>query len=153
MATTWDPVDREKVAFHEAGHAVVAWLFGLPLVRIYLDLETEGGGAVSEVDLTHLCIVHQIAFHYAGPVSEEIFKGPASSHRCSGDHLNVYVLLEKNGTPEEKTEGQAIQKRAYTLAEKLLRRHEAKVARVAEALLPPPHEIDGAKFEQLMRVG
>jgi hypothetical protein len=24
MATTWDPVDREKVAFHEAGHAVVA---------------------------------------------------------------------------------------------------------------------------------
>ena len=60
MAATWDPVDMQKVAFHEAGHAVVAWLFGLPLKRIYLDLETEGGGAVSEVDLAHLCIVQAL---------------------------------------------------------------------------------------------
>jgi len=153
MATTWDPIDMEKVAFHEAGHAVVAWALGARPTRIYRGLEKQDGAAISEVDLTHPCIVQQIAFHYAGPVSEEIFKGPASRHRCSGDHLNVHVLLQKNGTPEEEPEGQALQIRTYALAEKLLRRHEAKVARVAEALLPPPHEIDGAKFEQLMREG
>ena len=37
-------VDMKKTAVHEAGHAIVAWLFGLALTRIYLDLETEGGG-------------------------------------------------------------------------------------------------------------
>jgi ATP-dependent Zn protease len=28
MVTTWDRDDMAKVAFHEAGHAVVMWLFG-----------------------------------------------------------------------------------------------------------------------------
>lgn len=42
MATAWDPVDMEKVAFHEAGHAIVGWLFGLPLKGICLDLEKAG---------------------------------------------------------------------------------------------------------------
>jgi len=32
-----------KVAVHEASHAVVAWLFGLTLKGIYLDLATQGG--------------------------------------------------------------------------------------------------------------
>ena len=41
--TDWDPDDMAKVAVHEAGHAVVAWPFGLPLKRIYLDLATQRG--------------------------------------------------------------------------------------------------------------
>jgi hypothetical protein len=118
MATTWDPVDREKVAFHEAGHAVVAWLFGLPLVRIYLDLETEGGAALSMAADSSL--VQQIAVLYAGKVSEEIFRGPAVSRRSLEDRVNVHVLLEKNGTPEEEPEGQAIQTRAYWLGRKIV---------------------------------
>jgi hypothetical protein len=67
--------------------------------------------------------------------------------------VNVHVLLEKNGTPEEEPEGQAIQTRAYDWAEKLLRRHEARVARVAKRLLQPPHKMNPARFKQLMREG
>ena len=50
MATTWDPDDMKKVAFHEAGHAVVMWLLGIPLKHIRLDLEKEGGGVEPDVD-------------------------------------------------------------------------------------------------------
>jgi Peptidase M50B-like len=153
MATTWDPVDMEKTAFHEAGHAVVAWSLGARRTRIYLDLEKQGGEAISAVAPTRLCIVQQIAFHYAGPVSEKIFKGPASSPRARADHMNVHVLLEKNGTPEEEPEGQALQTRAYALVEKLLRRHEARIGRVAKRLLQPPHKMNPARFKRLMREG
>jgi len=103
----------EKVAFHEAGHAVVAWSLGARPTRIYLDLEKQGGEVISAVEPTRLCIVQQIAFHYAGPVSEEIFKGPASSRRALADHVNGNILLKANGTPEEEPEGQALQIRAY----------------------------------------
>ena len=153
MATAWDPIDMEKAAFHEAGHGVLLWALGVPLVHIYLDLETEGGGAVAGKPTRPLCIGQQVAFHYAGPVSEEIFKGPASSHRCSADHLNVHVLLEKNGTPEDEPAGQAIQKSAYVWVEKLLRRHEARVANVARRLLRLPHKMNPARFKRLMREG
>jgi hypothetical protein len=156
MATTWDPVDVEKAAYHEAGHTVVAWSFGLPLARVYLDLEKEDGGVDYLAErFDRLCLLQQIVFHYGGPVLENIFRGPASSKRCSGDHVNVHVLLEKNGTPKEEPEGegQALQTRAYSWAEKLLRRHEARAGRVAERLLQPPHKLSTARFKQLMREG
>jgi hypothetical protein len=56
------------------------------------------------------------------------------------------VLLEKNGIPEKEPEGQALQTRAYSRAEELLRRHEASVARVANRLLQPPHKLDPEQF-------
>jgi hypothetical protein len=142
----------EKVAFHEAGHAVVGWLFGLPLAYIYLDLEKEGGEAAHK-RVQSVCLVQQIAILYAGAVSEQIFKGPAVPRRANIDRVNVHLLLERNGTPEKEPEGQALQTRAYSSAEKLLRRHEAKVERVANSLLQPPHKMNPARFKQLMREG
>jgi hypothetical protein len=75
MTPAWDPVDMEKVAFHEAGHAIVGWLFGLPLAYIYLDLEKEGGETAHRKSRS-LCLVQQIATFGAGTVAEEIFKVP-----------------------------------------------------------------------------
>jgi hypothetical protein len=148
MAITWDPVDMEKAAYHEAGHAVVAWSFGLPLARVYLDLEKEGGGVDYLAErFGRLCLLQQIVFHYGGPVSEKIFRGLAASKRCSGDHVNVHVLLEKNGTPEAEPEGQTLQTRAYSWAEEFLRRHEARVGRIAKLLLQPPHKLSAARFK------
>jgi hypothetical protein len=79
MATTWDPDDMEKVAFHEAGHAVVAWLFGLPLKRIYLDLKTEGGGVAPDLERAAcLCLAQLVAVQYGGPISEKMFRSPGN---------------------------------------------------------------------------
>jgi Peptidase M50B-like len=152
MATTWDPIDMEKVAFHEAGHAVVGWLFGLPLAYIYLDLEKEGGETAHQKACC-VCLVQQIAFLYAGAISEEIFKGPAVPRRANLDRVNVHLLLERNGTPEEAPQGQALQTRAHSWAEELLRRHKARVGRVAKRLLQPPHKMNPSRFKQLMREG
>jgi hypothetical protein len=55
------------------------------------------------------------------------------------------------GTPEEEPQGQALQTRTYSWAEKLLRRHEARVERVAKRPLQPPHKMNPARFKQLMR--
>jgi hypothetical protein len=155
MATPWDPVDMEKTAFHEAGHAIVEWSLGVPPARIYLDLENRSGGTVPAVDPSRLCLVQQIAIHYAGPKAEEIFTGfaRARDHAARADHLWVHVLLEKNGTPEEEPEGQALQTSAYACAEKLLRRHEPRIRRVANRLMRPPHKLNGARFKRLMREG
>jgi hypothetical protein len=71
--------------------------------------------------------------------------------RALNDRVNVHVLLEKNGTPEEEPEGQALKARGYSWAEKLLRRHEDRVGRVAKRLLQPPHRMNPARFRQLMR--
>jgi ATP-dependent Zn protease len=35
MATTWDHKDMEKAAYHEAGHAIVAWSIGLVVRSIH----------------------------------------------------------------------------------------------------------------------
>jgi hypothetical protein len=73
--------------------------------------------------------------------------------RAIAERVNGHLLLERNGTPEKEPEGQALQTRAYSWAEKLLRRHEAKVERVANSLLQPPHKMNPARFKQLMREG
>jgi hypothetical protein len=78
-----------------------------------------------------------------------IFRQP--SRRSNAHRLNVHVLLEKNGTRE--AEGQALIARGCSWAEKLLRRHEARVGRVAKRLLRPPHKMNPARFKQLMREG
>ena len=56
----WDPAVTERTALHEAGHAVVAWSFGLTVGSIHLDLATQGGHA-NIAAYTHLNPVEQIA--------------------------------------------------------------------------------------------
>jgi len=70
--TTWD---RERTALHEAGHAVVAWSFGVTVGCIHLDSEKQGGHA-EIAPATHLEPFEQIAIALAGFESEQIFKPP-----------------------------------------------------------------------------
>jgi hypothetical protein len=125
-----------------------------PTPQGHLSRLGKGGEAAHIVAATsRLCLVQRIAILCAGAVSEEIFKGPAVSRRSNADRLNVHVLLEKNGTPEEGPEGQVLIARGRSWAEKLLRRHEARVGRVAKRLLQPPHKMNPARFKQLMQEG
>ena len=55
--TDWDPDDMAKVAVHEAGHAVVAWLFGRPLKGIYLTWQRKAGVDAA----TAHCLAQEIA--------------------------------------------------------------------------------------------
>ena len=76
--TDWNPGDMAKVTFHEAGHAVVMWLLGVPIKGIYLDLNSQGGSALPNVDAecaARQSLLQVMAARYAGPVSESMFGG------------------------------------------------------------------------------
>jgi hypothetical protein len=66
--TDWDHDDHEKSAYHEAGHAVVLWTFGVPPTGgVHLEHETHGGCIATELGAaTRLSPVHQIATWLAG---------------------------------------------------------------------------------------
>ena len=48
MVTDWDPDDMAKCAYHEAGHAIVAWSFNLVVQRVYLDVGENSGGTETD---------------------------------------------------------------------------------------------------------
>jgi ATP-dependent Zn protease len=82
MTTIWNPDDMAKAAFHEAGHAVVAWSLCLRVEHIELDLANNSGYAeIANADE----VVHQVVISYAGFEAEEMFKGPAAFVRAEDD--------------------------------------------------------------------
>jgi hypothetical protein len=154
MALTPDPVIMKKVAFHEAGHAVLAWSFGVPVGGVYLDLQKESGhiDAPSHKHMD-IDITRRIAFCLAGLRAEDAFTPPGRPAKAAFDLGNVWELLRESGTPKDTPEGKVLRNQGRACADKQLRKHEARVRRVAEALLQQPHKITRDQFEQLMREG
>jgi len=147
---TWDPDDKERTALHEAGHAVVAWSFDLPLGSIYLDLEKESGGTTADrASIARLTLVEQIANWLAGYEAEQAFKRPGRKWNA-GDDGQVRRILRENDTPEDTPEGQDLGEQGRACAEARLLKHEAKVRCVARHLIEH-HYIDRVTFEEMMQ--
>lgn len=101
--------DKEIIAYHEAGHAVMSYLLGEPIARASIQSTTSGvGGAVFNEDNntvfhTKTYIEHRIMIAYAGRASEEIkFKeittGAANDITNATELITQYV--EKMGFDE-----------------------------------------------------
>jgi Peptidase M50B-like len=59
-------------AYHEAGHAIVAWSFGLQVGTIHVQADDASGDAlIGPTD--HLTLVEQIAVCAAGYTAENVF--------------------------------------------------------------------------------
>lgn len=146
---TWDPDDKERAALHEAGHAVVAWSFGVTVECIYLDLEKESGGVnVPPTSDAHLKPVERIATRYAGCESEEAFKPPANWNRGKDDRFRIGQILDEH-TPGETRERQDLREKGCACAKARLHEHEAKVRLVGDHLVQH-HYIDRVEFEAMM---
>ena len=143
----------EKAAFHEAGHTVVAWSLGLKIDHVELDVANNSGhGRITVAEE----VTHQVVVRYAGFEAEDMFKGPAAFMRAEDDFTRADEELTKELRHKFKKslyspEGRSLQIACRTCAQDWLRMYEAKVRRVAERLLQPPHEIKRERFEQLMR--
>jgi len=155
MAADWDPADMEKAAFHEAGHAIVAWSLDLQVDGIYLDLAGNSGHAMIAPAKDR---IQQATVWYAGFEAEDIFKGPAAFVRAEDDFQSAYdhlttELREKFGPRKMlySPEGRRLQVSCRACAQELLRQHKDRVERVAKELLQSPHEIKRERFEQLMQ--
>jgi Peptidase M50B-like len=146
---TWNPEDKERTALHEAGHAVVAWSFGVTVGYIHLDLENESGHA-QIASTAHLEPFEQIANWLAGYEAEQVFKPPGNGRRAFDDFYDkVPKILRENGTSLDEPEGQDLRERGRACAESRLRKHENKVRAVACHLVEH-HRMDRALFEAMM---
>jgi ATP-dependent Zn protease len=80
------------VAYHEAGHAVVALALGLHVARVEIfDMDYSGGADVAGAD--SLALVDQIAVCLAGVNANHMFKAPSHELAAFSDHARVYNLI------------------------------------------------------------
>ncbi len=125
--------DRNIIAYHEAGHAVMTYLCGLPIARASIAGTTSGvGGAVFQSDpetvfMTKTSIIDQVKICYAGRASEEIkFEIPTTG--ASNDITKATQLLhgyvECYGFDKETglIDMQVLKERAVVPEEQLLAR-------------------------------
>jgi hypothetical protein len=113
-------------AFHEAGHAIVAREFGLPVGEIRVGIDGDDAKGESDIGLAHhLPLIDQIALCVAGVVAQLLFDSPTHNLAGASDYGKVIELVE-----------------GMTAAESLKLRHTAD-ARAREILQRRAAEVKG----------
>jgi hypothetical protein len=134
---------------HEAGHAVVAWSFGVRVVAVYVTFSVARGwhGGTDYIDGSALHYMDQVTSFAAGRAGEEIFDCPA--HYCAwlADLGEIYVLLNDNGIPEDKHWARVAEARER--ARLILERHRERALRLVDRLAEAGH-VGNAEFLRLM---
>ena len=132
MSTVTDKYPR-STAIHEAGHAIVAWSFGLPIGAIWVSAEDASGGTeIGSAD--HLKLADQIAVWCAGGIAQEICECPGHELATFQDNVAIMNLLEEHGFTEED-DGPALRAHGYSIAASKLQLHRAKMMVVVEQLV------------------
>jgi hypothetical protein len=133
-------------AYHEAGHAVVAWSLGLSVGAVRVsDDDASGGAEIGPAD--HLLLIEQIAVRSAGIEAETAFKCPAHELAGACDRAKILKLLEANGISQER--GAEIRHEGHACARTHLEIHKSKVIKLAERLVQRGH-VDATEFLCLM---
>ncbi|MGV7216046.1 hypothetical protein [Bradyrhizobium sp. UFLA05-112] len=123
-----------SVAYHEAGHAVVALALGLKIARVQIFQEDYSGAADAE-NADHLPLVDRIAICVAGMNAAEMFDAPPSHELAdSGDHRMVLELLEELEETDETT-AYDLRQNGHRRAWDLLEAHASSVEDIAAELL------------------
>ncbi|MGY4465581.1 hypothetical protein ACVWWK_001263 [Bradyrhizobium sp. LB9.1b] len=127
-----------SVAYHEAGHAVVALALGLRVARVEI-FQGDYSGGTDTAHVDHLPLDHRIAICVAGMAAEKMFDAP-SSHDLAhiGDHGRVVELL--NGIDEAA--GDELRDRGHQRAWDLLKAHAGDVENIAAELFLTRRKID-----------
>src|SRR5215831_15947163 len=83
-------------AYHEAGHAVVAWLFGLPVSNITIKSQDASGGT-DVANVGQLPTLKQVAFLAAGYTAERVFQCEGHQWMALDDHAKIMEVLNSAG--------------------------------------------------------
>lgn len=116
-------------ALHEAGHAVVARVLGLTVIKIEL-LGDDGKGRIDTSPDDHLSRDDQLTLAQAGRASEVLF-GFDVPEASRDDYAKMIMLLE--GLPE--AESLRLRKTAYLRAEAIVKSQMSEVERLANRLV------------------
>jgi hypothetical protein len=134
-------------AYHEAGHAVVAWSFGLKVGTVSV-LADDASGSTQIAPADHLGLVEQIAVCAAGYTAEKRFAYPTHYYAAFGDYNRIRKLLEDHGISEGE-EAAALRSKGIDCARDRLVANQAAVIRLAERLVQSG-SIGEAEFRRLM---
>jgi hypothetical protein len=124
-------------AYHEAGHAVVAWSLGLP-VRAVRVSDDDASGVADIGSADHLSLIEQIAICSAGMAAVDVFDCPTHELASFNDNLLIFHLLEANGISEDG-QGPKLRQEGYNCARTRLETHKSKLIKLAERLVQCGH--------------
>jgi ATP-dependent Zn protease len=118
---------RNRAAFHEAGHVVVA-RFGLPVGKI--EIADDGSGKTEIGPADHLPLIDQVAVRIAGVVAQDFF-GFFRSEAGYHDQGKIVELVD--GLTE--AESLKLRNAAYERAREIIKSQKPEVERLAELLI------------------
>jgi ATP-dependent Zn protease len=137
------------MAFHEAGHAVVAWSLNLRVESIYIR-EIGAGNSYTKTDPpSHLSLIDQLAMLAAGLEAGRAFNCPLHEHVGDRDRLMAITLVLEHHEGLASDEIQSHLASGNARARELLLDHRDKVIRIAEHLFSV-RQVEAAEFLGLM---
>lgn len=144
----YDKEEHERAAYHEGGHATVARLLGFRCGDVIVKGNGAGSSTIMGFDysptLRPVVTFMRGAADMSGPESEVHFCG--SAHGCQADKDNIRIALDKLGQPDDVDELFAAMNRK---AEDMVQRHEAKIEKIAYALMKQG-ELSDSEVRRLM---
>ena len=139
--------NRVGAAYHEAGHVVIAWVFGLAPgnIEVAIDGDEFAGKTMVGSD-EHLPELDRLAICYAGMVAQEIFECPTHENAGVSDYAKMIEILGDEISEEESFERRNA---AYARARKILLANRAKIERLALHLVDKV-QISGSECFELI---
>jgi ATP-dependent Zn protease len=137
-------------AYHEAGHAVVAWSFGVKIASVRVQADGEGGTDHPPGVDGHLLLEQKLEILAAGKAAEKLFGYRAGDLAAIDDIGAMWMLLSRHGIDDEAGRQEFIsesERRALTR----LNDHKNRVIRLAERL-SKTGRVGFEEFQQLMQL-
>ena len=126
---TMSAKDLRRAAFHEAGHAVVARYFGLP-VGDHLEIADDGSGKTKIGSADHLPRIDQITVRIAGVAAQDLF-GLPKPRAGRTDYAKIIGLVE--GLTKAKS--LKLRNAAYARAREIIKNQKLEVEWLGELLI------------------
>lgn len=95
--------DQRDASFHEAGHAVAAWLLGLAVGGVEIAIDDDDAKGVAHVqEAAHLDILDQLAICAAGMEAQKLFDAPTHEGAGWSDYGRMLELLDDDLEESER---------------------------------------------------
>jgi ATP-dependent Zn protease len=130
-----DPRARRRAAFHEAGHAIVAWALGLEVGWVRLLPETENSaGKIDRQTADHLPPEDQIAVLMGSWWSTRMCDVPQLyPAEFEMDEVQTFIVVRRTH-PDDDDAQEDLRDRGIARAQELVMRHAESVVLIAEEL-------------------
>jgi Peptidase M50B-like len=138
-------------AFHEAGHAVMAWSLGVEVKGLQLltpSATERRRGTTGTGSVEHLSAREQIAICKAGLVGGDLSGLPMAADEAQDDLAKEVDLLSRTYR-DDTLRYETARNEAYNLADTTLKRHADLCAKIARAL-EAQGELSESEFEALL---